>query len=309
MAKRKNRKSKTGKKTGGSARAMVAAGRQMSPRAPGMTPQAMDYLRLLADPCHAKLVPAPYAGVGSSLVVRTTDYYNFTAATGATGSEPARFIAEITPWNYPSGITAGNVITGSISLVTPTDNFPSNFIQIPSVHSYRPIAACVKWIPTGPVAGRSGLIGMSYNPSKVTNAGDVAAVDQALSTCQSVASNGSVQHEMIWLPSFGDERFSKYDEVNINGAGSILLVGQDIDAKNGAPYGTVEITIVWEWVPSYGASVTSSSAAPSSTTLQQVLSSIKDISAFIRGGARAVSMGYTFLSRFGENKSNSFLLA
>lgn len=270
--------------------------------------QAQEYLRLLADPCHAKLVPAPYAGVGSSLVVRTTDYYDIPTAASTTGSAPVKFVVEVTPWNYPSGITSGSASLGSIALSTVSDPFPSNFVETPAVHSFRPVAACIKWIPTGPVANRSGLIGMTYSPSKVTSNGDITSSETVLSTCQMVNSNGSVQHECIWLPSFGDERFSKYDEVNINGAGSVLIVGQGVDAIAGSAFGVVEITIVWEWVPSYGASVTSSSATPSATTLQQVLASIKDVSAFVRGGARAVSMGYNLISRFGENKANAFLL-
>lgn len=275
----------------------------------GMSQQAVEYLRLLSDPCHGKLVQAPYAGMGSSMLVRTTDYYQFPVISGAAATGFVDLLLEWTPWNYPVAFVSGSKETGAVGSVSMTNKEPfiGNFILSPVVNSYRPIAGCLKWIPTGPVAGRGGLVGLAYSASKTIANGDIVTPEIALSVAQKVDSNGSAQHEIRWLPSFGDERFSKYDETNINGAGSIQFIGKGIDAVGGAPNGVLELTVVWEWVPVVANSITSSPAAPSSTTLQSVLSRIKDVGAFLRGANNAIHMGMSLVGDYTGTKGPAML--
>lgn len=307
MTRNKRNGNKKKKQQPGQQRSQTARTTPMG-RMPGrgtMGPLGNDYMKLLSDPCNAKLVPAVYAGMGSSLLVRTTDYYKF-PSDGSGVAANQNFIFEFTPWNYPTCVQAGTNGTNSVTISQQTP-FLTNFVTASTVRAYRPIACCVKWIPTGPTSGRSGVIGMAYNPSRTQTAGPVT-VTATLPLCNKVDSNGSTQHEILWLPSFGDERFGANGEVNITGAGSVLVVGEDVDGYDGLANGLIECTVVWEWIPESGRSISSSVAAPAATTLQQVLSAIKDVNSFVTKGARAVTMGYNLISRYSEQRGNSFLL-
>lgn len=288
MARKRSRSQKKQKKT--PARKEGAGGRGVS-----------DYLRLLADPCRAPLVRAPYAGTGSGYLVRTVNTYRPYAIGNFLNLD---VVAEFTPWNFPTPLTAFAVNNGTAGTLQSVllNNFVTNNAV---VRTYRPVAACLKWVPTGPISSRAGVVGRGYAPSKVlqVTAGGVAV--NYLSGTMVQDPNGSVPHEVTWLPSFGDERFGGNGDANIAGAGSCQLVLLGVDAfydgtANTYPNGYVEMTVVWEWEPELGVSsatpsgITPSTAPMSPYTLQQVLSGIRDVGRFVLGAAAEATMAYQY---------------
>lgn len=242
------------------------------------------YLGQLSDPCNSNMVHAPYSGAGSAYLMRTVDQIQPFA--GLTETSVGDFVYEITPWNTPSLATGCMAATGgSATIATVTS---SNFITTASVvKAYRPIAACVKWVPTGAIAARSGAIGMSYSNSKTMPAiGGVISPGSLLRSCQEIATNGTVAHEAVWLPSFADQRMGNNSDANTSGAGSLLVVGLGVDTKsngvNSMASGYLEVTVVWEWEPYiYGSGAVASLAPTPGYTLEMALSKIKDVGKFV----------------------------
>lgn len=264
------------------------------------------YIQLLSDPCAGPLTNAPYAGLGSGYLVRTVDQLN-PIATGVNASQ-VDFVYEFTPWNTPSAFVGGATSVGGN--VTTSITTVSNFVTTSTVRAYRPVAACLKWVPFGAYSARSGVIGASYSPAKmIANAATINPANR-VGQQQHVALNGSEPHEILWLPSFNDERFGSNAESNINGVGSITIIGRGIDATaapNSSANGYLEATVVWEWLPDESTSatggivpnVTSSGGVP----LNQVLGSIRDAAGFVfqktgHGmGMGAVLAGQALLTR------------
>lgn len=256
----------------------------------GLNDSLTAYLRMLSDPCGADLAAAPYAGTGSSYLMRTTDIWQ-----PALGTLTALdFVVDFTPWNYPTMLCGAQATPGGAN--TAANVTFSSFMASSVVRSYRPIAACVKWIPTGPISSRMGCIGMSYTPNKQLVVGSSYTPAQCIANCQKVATNGSVKHEARWLPSFGDERMGVKGESNISGCGSIQIVGRSIDAVAGSANGYLELTVVWEWEPDFGGTTgaTPSTSRFTGHTLNSVLSRIRDVGKFVFGASDAVRAAYSY---------------
>lgn len=261
------------------------------------------YYKLLADPCGGALVRAPYVGIGSGLVVRTRQMYapELLGATDALTSMD--FAYEVTPFNAPTAATyGGNYSGGGLTLQPLFDNC---FVTNTSVvKGFRPIACCVKWVPNGPIASRRGTIGYGYSPCKTVNSGDTYNSRELLSGCAITAANGSAVHETKWLPSFEDERFGSVIETDINGAGSVLYVGVNVDCTSTGsgsswvvvPNGYLEVTTVWEWEPATGKAsrLVPATSPPSRSTLNEVLSRIGDIGRFVYGSVDTVAAAYQY---------------
>jgi hypothetical protein len=264
-----------------------------------------DYYQMLADPCNAPLSPAPYAGMGSSLLVRTVDYFTPSVASGGSLVD---FVYEFTPWNFPTGLAGWTstpaATTGTIALQS-FDNFVTNGVI---ARSYRPVAACLKWIPNGPISSRAGIVGMAYSPGKEVITGTTGlAVTSYLTAAQEVASNGSINHEVVWLPSFADERFAGVTEPNQSGCGSILIAGSGIDAAGGTAKGLLEMTIVWEWVPITGGGISATIHAPPKFTLQSVLASIRDVGKFVHRASHMGTIAYNLVDDYIRPRGDPFL--
>lgn len=266
---------------------------------------ANDYYKLLADPCGAALVTAPYAGMGSSLLVRTTEYFQPAAISG-TGAV-LDFAYEWTPWNAPTHIVGDTIISNGV--LTPISVPIQNFVTDASiVKSFRPIAGCLKWLPNGPISSRAGIVGLAYAPARSLAGTTGQPAREYLAQSQSVHSNGAVNHECKWLPSFEDERFGAAGEANVNGGGTVTLVGQGVDATAGVVRGLIEMTTVWEWTPVGGSGVNTSFNVPKSISLQTILSSIRDIGSFVHSNSRVIRGGLQLIGDYASGRGNSFLL-
>lgn len=289
MAKKTNPKRKN-KRNAGTPRPQKAMSIMSDPRV-----RAWD--QLLRDPCSADLAPPCYTGVDNGYLIRTTDFVTpVLAGTFTAGTVLCDYALQISPFNFSS--TTGGVAAQSISGVAlpalANFGFSTNFICGTSVKRYRPVAACVKWIPSGKYSDRSGVVSIGYLPGQELVSGVTVTATAARSLCQQYAPNGAAHHEVRWLPTAADEAFTTVSAPLDTGAGSVIIVLTGVDATQTTTTqtlnGSVEITVVWEWAPSVTAGgLTVSPKAPLPYNSQQVLGTISDLGAYIFEGVRTVA--------------------
>lgn len=254
--------------------------RSMRARVPG---GVADYVRLLADPCGANLTHAPYTGTDSGYLIRTR--LNLKPTGSGTGSTTNVAYQ----WTPCLGPKTGLMYTHS-TLDLWTISEQSDFITAGTVAKSRPVSSCLKWVPTGPVTSRQGVVGLSYTQGQIAGSGAVAPDPSSLlAQCNMVMSNGSVPHEARWLPTIADEVFSNPSSVSGTdvAGGTILLVLQDVDATSGIPNGYLEITTVYEWTPAASNGAVPAVVRPTPYNTQQVLAQIKDIGSLLFGDPSA----------------------
>lgn len=271
-------------------------------RAPSILndPRASEWDALLRDPCNAKIVPPCYTGADGGYMIRTVNIYQPEYPTsGVTpgGVVPLDSVVQICPYNWSevSGIRAGTV-RSSITTVDVVEEGIADFITTSSaVKRYRPIAACVKWVPNGAYGTRSGTVGLAYTPGQILTEGETVVLKSALPLCQHISSNGSEIHEVRWLPTIADERWTTTEEANNPGAGNLFITLQGVDgiATSGTRVvanGYFETTTVWEWTPDNSLSAIKTNVfAPSPYSSQQVLSTIKDMGMYLFHGMRVAA--------------------
>lgn len=263
----------------------------------GLDPRAQAWLELLREPCTSNLSPPCYAGTDGGYLLRTTDVYTIQHG-GYTGLvvgtvRPNDAIVQWAPLNASptTGLVVGTESSGGNIVNMANVGFPNNFICNNAItRSYRPVAACLKWIPDGPYSTRQGSVGKLSTPGVQFVAGVTYNATAGLAICQHVASNGSENHEVRWLPTNLDECYTTITASSTSGAGSVALVlrGTDATAINATTVtynGRLEVITVWEWQPVATNSVSVTSRPPLPFTSQQVLSTIKDIGDFVYHGA------------------------
>lgn len=295
---------------------------QPRPRMAGLNSAFRAYDELLRDPCAANLTHAFYAGCESGYLIRTTDLLqiNCPAGTGTVGAAAnGSFSLAYNPSGYYdngtyqaaviAASTAGVAGRWSYAGVANVTGFPSttpyftNFISSAVVDRFRPVAACLRWVPTGAASVRSGTVSLGYSQGfpllgtfSSSNNGPVYSASGAYSLGQRYSTNGSQIHEVRWLPTAPDEGFTTINDFK-QGTGTVSLTGINIDGvynttTNVILSGYVELTTVWEWTPSTASTgITAAPKAPPPYTTQQFLSTIEDMGAYIFDGVRSAASG------------------
>lgn len=261
---------------------------------------------LLRDPCSAPLAHPCYNGVDSGYLVRTTDVLTASVSGITTAAGADVFIdgfIQITPFNV-SG-TTGNVFSynqaGSALPAAAASGY-SNFIGTAAVaRRYRPVAACVKYIPTGAYAKRAGLVSLGVIPGMEFISGATYTISNVRATCQRYAPNGTEPHEVRWLPTAVDENFTDVNVAINTGAGSVLIVLDGVDgvgtsATTASVSGRFEVTVVWEWIPAAAQGLSLAVETPPPYTSQQVLATIGDIGKYVFQGLRQSRVGQQAMS-------------
>lgn len=299
----KKRVNKRGKGSTPPRRAMKST-KQRVPRPLGVMsdPRVQAWDMLLRDPCSANLTAPCYAGVDSGYLVRTVNVVDISAsATNGTVGNPAKLDAliQFSPFNISTstGVLFGAAQTGAANLSALTADGVDNFITMSnSVARYRPVACCLKWVPNGPYGNRQGTVGLSYSSGQMFFSGQIVPPQQALNQVQRLSPNGSQSHEVRWLPTAVDENFTDTLTNNNSAAGVQILTLRGVDATyTGTAVitanGFVEITAVYEWVPSRNDAISAAPKAPLPFTSQQVLATIGDMGAYLFEGIRASGPG------------------
>jgi len=255
------------------------------------------YDMMIRDPCAAAFARAPYAGGTSGYMARINTSFVpvLIAPAGTVGTKvTANFTYIFQPGAFPGYLIGANVgsTTTSFTNLTQTGTFLSNA----AVRQFRPVAACLKWIPSGPLLDRAGVVAMGYTqaPSKTVGAAGAASDHQALANnALRRANNGSDTHEVRWLPAPSDESYLPTGSTGINNSGAcVSMTGVGLDgvytaATNVTMNGILEFTLIVEWLPEGGQGLSTVPETNLPYTSQQYQSSIADIGNFLLTGTRS----------------------
>lgn len=256
---------------------------------------ARSWLEVLHNPCGAPLAYPCYGGIDTGYLVRVTNYFKPTyALTGATPgtSAPVDFMFQWTPSNI-------STLTGIVRSAQPAGaldtNLPGPFLQgfanlitnTTVVNRFRCVAACTKAIPTGSNNLRAGMLASAYSPGVLVQAGEVCTMSSVRAFCPNSQTVSNHTMETKWLPTHADERFTATSELN-GGCGTLVVCGIAVDgliqtSVLAAANLEIECTAVYEWMPDLSGSTAASTAPklPSSTSSQQVLSTIRNLGQFL----------------------------
>lgn len=255
------------------------------------------WMRLLTDPCSADLEYPCYGGTDAGYLIRTVDTWNpvFTGTGLAPGPNISLdMLATWTPWNA-SGTTGLHVaISQSGYALNPVQTgFPGSFVSTSAVREYRPVAACLKWVPIGAIGSRAGVICSGYSPGMISI--PAVSVSNYMSLAMRKASNGTEKHEVNWLPTSHDEEFTTTTQANSTSCGTVFIAIKNVDglvatSTTAVPNGYFEVVTVWEWTPATTLGVAMDPRTPSPYTSQSVLSMFGDIRNAIFAGAHSTAV-------------------
>lgn len=263
-------------------------------------------LRMWSDPCAATPIRPPYAGMDSGYLVRTVDEITLGIGTAAASSSIfTDAVIQWTPSNYGTGTgyVSGINATG-LNFTTTQNAGPGNFVGSNVVRDFRPVASCLQFVPSGPIATRSGTVSVLYSPNTEVLPATAYAASNITSICQVSHQNSTSPVEVNWLPTLSDERFTTVSEGNLTGRGTVLMVLRNVDAtagNAGAPWtinGFFRVTTIWEWTPAVGQGMTLDPVPPAPYTTQTILGAVKNVRDIIYG---AVQMGRDLGIGFGAN--------
>ncbi|APG76270.1 hypothetical protein 3 [Changjiang tombus-like virus 5] len=286
-----------------SVRVLVTGGRKKIKRKAtagnrmGMSTLPARWMRLLTDPCLADLTYPCYGGTDAGYLVRTVD--TFSPTIGGSFTVGSQVIADgiytWSPWNLSATTgTRSSFWTSGDPLTPSSAGFNGNFISTAAVRSYRPVASCLKWVPIGPIGGRSGLIASGYSPGVVATPS--VGVGNYVTLAQRKATNGTEMHEINWLPTSHDEEFTTVEQANSTSVGTVFMALKGVDAvakssTSATLNGYFEITTVWEWTPATTTGLCVDPRTPSPYTSQTVLSMFGDIKNALFAGAHSTAVG------------------
>lgn len=252
------------KKAPRSQRARVVQAR--APRAQAMAPpgrldqSATEYMRLIKDPCNAKLTNTIWPGSSGSFVGRfESDFILWNQATAVGG-----FLV------YTPGT---NSIVANSTLLT-SDTLPSvvgyDGVNIPSagflmsgtsVGSFRAVAACVQVMFPGTELNRSGIVsgGVTRFDPFVSNlplvdggSAITTTASQMRSLCQHTERTPQEMMEIIWFPGPNDSDTFKPQTATTGITAANVGRNSIVISASGFPVSTgirVRIVLVAEWNP------------------------------------------------------------
>jgi len=295
MAKSKKQQNKQPKPNGKKGRRRNRSRGTVRPGASLKVDSMLAYDRLIRDPCAGNFAYPPYAGVDSGYLIRITATFvpaAFSAGVLTVGNAyPITFAHQIQPSTFPA-YTTGAITTLSGANQWTTLNFGGSFLSNSAVKAFRPVAACMKWVPTGAINIRAGVIACGYSTAPFANAATGFDGTGVVAGMLERVPNGSGEHEIRWLPNPSDETFTP-NNVNAQSAsgGTICIAGQGVDGVATASNvvtanGVIEYTAVYEWIP-YSTNYTSvAPKMPPPFTSQEYQSTIGNVGEFLLRGVR-----------------------
>lgn len=237
---------------------------------------AMQYARLLRDPCNGPLVPSLWPGSEGSLVTRfETDFICFNGATETGGIivyNPGLALC----YSNATPVTSDTTATQLTSALLPV---PGATFLANTAGSYRCVSACAQVMFAGTELNRAGFLGAgvttfgSYARNLLVVAGGAGIVtnpSDVRQSCQKVVRMPDDMLEVKWFPGGGDSLF-------MEGGNTAMTAADVVDAgaaKNciqisvsGLPVSTgvrVRFVTVMEWTPRMGQGFVSSMSMPRS---------------------------------------------
>lgn len=240
-------------------------------RRSGLDAHAMAWARLLRDPCNAPMVSPCYPSGGTGIFLRFRRVYN-----------PMVSPNNCMQMTFQPGLNAiylGQTNgAGTVGLVSTPQ---VAFSDLTNYDSARPVAACLRVMYTGTEANRAGLIGLSAGPSNLVDPSTNVSSNQVMSRLQRVDRIGEVIHEVKWVPQPADMDFSKFDVASYNTAaanqwGSLTAVTAEVGQLI-----QVELTTVYEVVPSNQNLLVSQIPPKSRNTMGEVIGALGDTAKWV----------------------------
>lgn len=245
-------------------------------RAPGtlmVDKGAMDHVKLMADPCEGRLVPAAYPQPGGGAIQR----FRGVITVGAGAGETAGFFH----WSPAvNEYIANGAATGATNYTpTPATVFPGLAFTAGTGNSaltFRCLAACARVITNASEMNRSGVIyaGQTNLAYYGNNAGSQTNVNTSVSGLPVSARMPAKHLEVLWVPGESDQIFRSDEASSSFGLGQGVTVNSVSFGFVGAPSGTgvtVEVTAVYEINYNANGNVVSSPGPITATPWTQVL--------------------------------------
>lgn len=256
--------------------------------------QMAAYDQLIRDPCGGQMAHPPYLGMGGGYLVRQIDVIQ-PQLTGLAG----KVVGGITPQDYnlawfPGAPTAYFVNGGEPNFTSAwVTQASTGYITNSVVRRFRPVACCLKWLPSGPYNSRQGLVALGYSAGRFFDPAVTTSSNQVIQNSMDLAGNGTRMHEIRWLPTEADQDWTTTADASTSTTfegGGVFISLSGVDATGSSATtaninGRIEITTVYEWQPSQ-LGPAQAPMAPPAFTIQQHQSSIGDLGAFLLEGIR-----------------------
>ncbi len=233
---------------------------------------ALDYARLLSDPCNGPLVHPIYAGADAGFLFRAESIN-----TVGTAPTDTCVVFHWTPGYLNSNDTDCLVATasapGNLAGMTPQPYSPGKTFVNTNARGLRCIAACVKVSYPGTESARSGRLHFGGTHSGVLDSGATASVDIVAPMLNNHTRTPATDIELIWKPSDGDQLFTdptaSASAVIKDTRASLTVAAAGLPAGVGLVF---HMTAVYEWTPatSLGVGQNPTGKARSRNTLDNV---------------------------------------
>jgi hypothetical protein len=289
MAKKKA--NMTNKNSMANQRKKAAKGRVVQNRTADPTPRltkqvldraALQYAKLLDDPCNADLVPGVGFGFGGGIITRfASDNVGF-SRTGETAGWLV-WIPGASSYIFNSTIATTDTVSSPGSSLTPS---PGNALLLTGATAYRCLSACLQISYPGSELTRAGVVSVGYSSGSnlidllpVANGGNgfSSTTVGIRNACFHSERTPSSYVEIKWKPSQGDLTFQPVSNRTDNVAGAVADQTAIIAGFSGLPAATgirTRFVAVYEWIPGDnqdGIVATSGPSVGSRNTINEVM--------------------------------------
>lgn len=253
--------------------------------------KALEYARLLVDPCAAPLCHPVYPGGDSGFLFRVESVNTFANASGNNAG-----YVHWTP-GYVNGSTTEMIAAGGAGSTTALINVtvpsnPGRQFLIDNASAVRCVAACMKITYPGSEQNRSGRIHYGHTQAGLIDFGDSITVDDLAPNLQHYGRTPPDTLELVWRPGIADVEFN---DPSATASATIRDRKTSLTAAwAGLPNTigmTVHFTAVYEWLPKTGKGLAANMAGKntSTNTMDEVLDEINRYFPWVRGALHATT--------------------
>jgi hypothetical protein len=286
MAKRPNKvaRKRTVRSRAGARQVVV---RQV-PRGVNLDKAALDYAKLLTDPCNGPLVTGPFGDGGGGIVSRFESDFLVDAG----GTETGAFYAFVPGTNtaFGTSIPIANDAT-AFSPVFVAGFTPGYTFLSANASQFRCLSACVQVYWPGTEFNRSGVISLTNAPAGLVSSTSVLSTATLRATSEYVERTPVTVSEIVWRPNNYDltwiepqtelaANFDKHNALIVSGAG--MAIGNGLRCR---------VVGVYEWMPLTGNGIVQSQnrGQQSSNTFQDVIQYVDKFGDWMYHGALDVA--------------------
>jgi len=249
--------------------------------------RAIEYAKLLSDPCNGPLVH----GLANDWFGGILSRVEFDFVANQSGTETGSFGVYVPGLNqlWSSGVA---IVSDSTPL-TPTVGAVFPFISSSTVGTYRCLSACLQLMYPGAELNRSGVIAMGNFVS-----GDVLDLPGTLTTgylrsaCQYSQRMPAGTAALSWRPTAQDLNFVAANAGDLSSNALETKHGAIAFSTAGGPAGVgvrVRVVAVYEWRPPANFGINTGNRFPSSNnTLAQVLNYLDSRGDWLKDAGRAI---------------------